>query len=827
MTATKQPVKRVEKMTAAKTTKATSKKSKRVTKATKKNTATKRKSVTKKPTSTATSKRPQATHQKAKATPYQALLGASKVLTNPVPILPMMQATARASGMFFVVFGALYALYFAQFLYSDTSAPVALPIAATQLAQTITTESDTKEQFTTITDTADDELVETTEIVSPTNLRPAAQFAFEPSGTFRDMVRVVVRVPDAASVELVVFLNTYTKQVPLGSATQVGLDTWEFMWNTNQYQTGNYRLAADITNQYVQNKPYRSSHHSYILLDNSEPEPEPEIDVANNDTIVPKTVTESVLDTNEQGEIINVTTTNDTENIDERTLREKRDAAYTERQLNERQINTNDTDTDDERKTVETETTSQPPEATVSLSATQPVTGTIPVRISSTPARAVEVYVQSRSNQTLTRRFIGVATKQTEDTWVLQYDTTQTPNGSYRIVAIVKGMTGQFDASSADIVIQNKIKTEPRTIQEDERVENLRIEKKIDDTKGVLPVQPVADDVTQPSSTATTIQTVFADAFSTIEADLDKILRTIEIADVYNSEIDKDSLFEKLRQLRDRLLEKIDNAEDPVAYREFVLSEFDTILETERQRIQTERREREVTGEFALDSDFDGVSDFDEINIFGTDPFNPDSDNDGVLDGIEIMRGTDPLAADTAPEVYESPQEAGIERSDLLQVDTVSTATTSSSGSANTNSEEAKTTAALITGRAIPNSFVTLYIFSQPTVVTVRTAADGSWQYRFEKELADGTHTVYAALTDHAGRVVAKSEPFSFIKEAEAFFAPGSVVQNQSQSDSSIFSSYVFYMMMSLSVISLGLVLMMIGFHIQHKRRSDEAYGTV
>ena len=42
------------------------------------------------------------------------------------------------------------------------------------------------------------------------------------------------------------------------------------------------------------------------------------------------------------------------------------------------------------------------------------------------------------------------------------------------------------------------------------------------------------------------------------------------------------------------------------------------------------------------DPDYDGLTNLDEQN-FGTDPFNPDSDDDGVLDGIEMADFTSPL----------------------------------------------------------------------------------------------------------------------------------------------------------------------------------------
>ncbi len=43
-----------------------------------------------------------------------------------------------------------------------------------------------------------------------------------------------------------------------------------------------------------------------------------------------------------------------------------------------------------------------------------------------------------------------------------------------------------------------------------------------------------------------------------------------------------------------------------------------------------------------IDSDADGLSDWEEINIYHTDPNNPDTDRDGVNDGDEVKQGTNP-----------------------------------------------------------------------------------------------------------------------------------------------------------------------------------------
>lgn len=44
-----------------------------------------------------------------------------------------------------------------------------------------------------------------------------------------------------------------------------------------------------------------------------------------------------------------------------------------------------------------------------------------------------------------------------------------------------------------------------------------------------------------------------------------------------------------------------------------------------------------------MDTDSDGLSDYDEIYIYGTSPYLEDTDGDGISDYDEVMRGTDPL----------------------------------------------------------------------------------------------------------------------------------------------------------------------------------------
>lgn len=49
-----------------------------------------------------------------------------------------------------------------------------------------------------------------------------------------------------------------------------------------------------------------------------------------------------------------------------------------------------------------------------------------------------------------------------------------------------------------------------------------------------------------------------------------------------------------------------------------------------------------LTSDSNVDTDGDGLSDYDEIFVYRTSPYLEDSDGDGILDGEELKRGTDP-----------------------------------------------------------------------------------------------------------------------------------------------------------------------------------------
>ena len=211
----------------------------------------------------------------------------------------------------------------------------------------------------------------------------------------------------------------------------------------------------------------------------------------------------------------------------------------------------------------------------------------------------------------------------------------------------------------------------------------------------------------------------------------------------------------------------------------------------------------------AKDTDRDGITDFDEVTLYKSDPKVADSDNDGFTDGAEILAGYNPTDAKNET-VYnlESPKESGIVREDVLVVEEVKAVTEEVAVADGVPAQ------AQISGRGLPNSFVTLYVFSTQVVVTLKTADDGSWVYKFDKELEDGEHEVYVGITDNAGTLVAKSNPFTFVKTAEAFTptdALEEVIPEANASASTFELPLVQLLILAVIAMLIGLILIMLG----------------
>ena len=155
---------------------------------------------------------------------------------------------------------------------------------------------------------------------------------------------------------------------------------------------------------------------------------------------------------------------------------------------------------------------------------------------------------------------------------------------------------------------------------------------------------------------------------------------------------------------------------------------------------------------------------------------------------------------------YEQPRFDGFLEEDIFTVDHVAVSETEI-----IDSEKEKVKKIMLKGTAPANSFVTLYIYSTPIIVLIKTDEIGNWTYELDKELEDGSHEVYVAITDNAGAIYAKSKPLPFVKEAAAITIDRDALFGGNDAEPSVFSGKYLYIIILLIVAIIGWVLVRTG----------------
>jgi hypothetical protein len=167
----------------------------------------------------------------------------------------------------------------------------------------------------------------------------------------------------------------------------------------------------------------------------------------------------------------------------------------------------------------------------------------------------------------------------------------------------------------------------------------------------------------------------------------------------------------------------------------------------------------EVSGAGALykDTNKDGISDYDSVHIYHLDPIKPSPvtviNGQTLTAGDKVLRGYDPTAKELVALPVQEPTVSVAPETTIYKVEDVKLTTEKQ---------------VAISGSALPNSYVTLYIYSTPIVVTVKTDRNGKWQYTVDRELETGEHKIYAASVDNTGKIVAKTVAIPFTRTAEA-----------------------------------------------------------
>lgn len=242
-----------------------------------------------------------------------------------------------------------------------------------------------------------------------------------------------------------------------------------------------------------------------------------------------------------------------------------------------------------------------------------------------------------------------------------------------------------------------------------------------------------------------------------------------------------------------------------------------------------------------IDTDHDGLTD-DMEKIMGTDPFNKDSDGDGFIDGEEVRNGYDPLGPGKMQKDISSVEKAILNHQALEHPKTEGKineklVVSNIKNIVNEGKEESLSSQImqkisgsndntyLFSGKADPESVITLYIYSDlPLVVVVKTDEYGNWQYELKESLVDGEHEVYIALNDSTGKIVEKSNPLSFfVKEAKAVTLNDLIKEdnfpNFTDTEEDLKS---YYIILSSSSIMVGILIFIYIFNKRRKENNPE-----
>lgn len=463
----------------------------------------------------------------------------------------------------------------------------------------------------------------------------------------------------------------------------------------------------------------------------------------------------------------------------------------------------------------------------LSVHASGSFTGYESIDISTSPVEWVELY--SIAKNALSSHFLGRASKKSNTNWTFLWDTSQTPNGEYSIFARVKNDYGYTESDKTFVRVLNPIssysddqKTAISSLQSasseiNQTAETEGSSKSYTETH-VESIESFVSGLTIDDTIRTDIQSLLLSFRNDLLVKLSALAKAKRAGDT----VQLQSLETEIEILRINYIKKLPDSIESNELIERVSAYISQITVTLHDlTLQNEMILKERVGEgVSNDSDKDGVSDYDEVNLYNTNPFSADTDGDGFIDGTEISLGYNPLnASREALITYQSPIDSGTVREDLLTVDTLTTLTPDTPG---------ELPKAFLSGKGLPNSFVTLYIFSTPIVITVKTDTDGNWNYIFDKELENGEHEVYVGITDNSGNVIAKSTPLPFVKSAEAYTRSDTVTASSRASElaPSLLNDSSMLLLGSLLIVSLGLVLMLLGLHVRPPRTVFQSFST-
>ncbi|MCI0532859.1 hypothetical protein L0Y49_01415 [bacterium] len=225
-------------------------------------------------------------------------------------------------------------------------------------------------------------------------------------------------------------------------------------------------------------------------------------------------------------------------------------------------------------------------------------------------------------------------------------------------------------------------------------------------------------------------------------------------------------------------------------------------IEAADRRLELEAMLEERAGaRIFLDSDNDGISDYDEVNIYRSNPALRDSDSDGLGDREEIIAGADP-APKGENVFFENPNLGGVSYPGLFSIERVLALPSETSAS------ESGIREVVFSGTGMPNGFLSFFIGDGSVQAGVQADSFGRFEHRLSRKLHFGEYTAYAALTNSEGKILAKSEPFIFVKTADSIEEKDFSPSPPAEEDSSLFEEHFILIFIGGALFIIGAVLL-------------------
>lgn len=455
------------------------------------------------------------------------------------------------------------------------------------------------------------------------------------------------------------------------------------------------------------------------------------------------------------------------------------------------------------------------------------------VRLKVADAIGVEFYIKQSGD--LLPIYLGKGTTIDGQIWTYSWNSEKTPNGLYTIYAQVTNKNGQYLSEEVEIFINNELvkdsqkETEVETAIEAAQQEVQSQDQKVEEevakasqelsagvvesfTQKVQAIEGLKKEITfltqQKENIGTKIEITQNEIkglpiqpLESIKTDKEKKLQSYENQQKeLAAKIEREKAeLDKLQKEKEELLKTL-GAD---------VKKTQTLTQLEILIAETERNKAQALAILNKDSDGDDLSDQEELRL-GTDPLNPDSDGDGFTDGIEIATGYDPLKAGASGKIlYQDPRKITPVQDDIYTVEKIETIKLP------TGEIQLK-----FTGKGLPNSFITLYIYSAPImVVTVKTDGDGNWEYILDKPLTDGEHTSYVTVTNNKGEIKARSEGFAFMKKGDQVYR---LLSSQAAAVSPAQSLQRVFVVLVVIIIILAIVLALVLIGVATKKEKEE-----